>query len=72
MADFPAKISPAGPILGGTDFGVTVQLSLDSGKIEIARGDGFKSHLGIIIKWCPYLLGCSNFIGPLLSVYTVR
>ena len=23
LADFPAKISPAGPILGGTDFGVT-------------------------------------------------
>ena len=23
LADFSAKISPAGPILGGTDFGVT-------------------------------------------------
>ena len=26
---FPAKISPAGPILGGTDFGVTVQATIN-------------------------------------------
>ena len=38
LASFSAKIRPAGPILGGTDFGVTAQILMGENIDELGLG----------------------------------